>query len=212
MNKSTRQPGSVLCWRANPPSRLVHRNSSAEAEPVCFASITRSGKTHCMPSKPQPRKSFTAAEVDERRFWEKVSIGGDEECWEWEAHRNRWGYGTFSMLGTSYNSHRIAYVLRFGQIPERRICCHACDNPACCNPRHLFLGTDAVNRADCVAKGRSNRGEKNGHAILNKTQVIEIRKLYETGKYRQIDLARMFGTSRTNVGSIVRREWWGWLA
>lgn len=84
-------------------------------------------------------------------FWSKVDrSGGPDACWQWLGFRDRIGYGHFSHK----LAHRIAWIARFGGIPEGQQVLHHCDNPPCCNSRHLFLGTQADNMRDCVAKGR----------------------------------------------------------
>lgn len=93
------------------------------------------------------------SESDVARFWPKVNVGSDDECWEWTAAT--WGgYGQFGKSGRSYRSHRVAWVIDRGPIPPGLVVCHHCDNPPCCNPAHLFLGTIGDNNADRDAKGR----------------------------------------------------------
>lgn len=83
-------------------------------------------------------------------FWAKVDRRGPDECWEWTTGRERYGYG-HSVLGTAS---RVAWELTNGPIPDGQRVLHSCDNPPCCNPRHLFLGTQLDNVRDMMAKGR----------------------------------------------------------
>lgn len=89
------------------------------------------------------------------RFWSKVSKGGSDECWMWAASCGTNGYGQFSMPGDRIvKSHRIAWILTHGEIEDGMCVLHKCDNPPCCNPSHLFLGTVADNNRDMRQKGR----------------------------------------------------------
>lgn len=102
------------------------------------------------------------------RFWSKVKlpdvIGGADQCWEWQASKNNGGYGTFRIGKIIVKAHRMAYQLSFETIPHGLAVLHKCDNPKCCNPTHLFLGTAADNIRDMDNKGRRGtaKGERHG--------------------------------------------------
>lgn len=103
-------------------------------------------------------------------------------------------------------AHRLAYMTATGIDPGDLCVLHRCDNPPCCNPAHLFLGTVADNARDAVQKGR-RRGERANASKLTETQVIEVRRRRAAGE-RGIDLAREFGVSNTAVSRIFLRRTW----
>lgn len=99
------------------------------------------------------------------RFWAKVDrSGGPDACWNWTASLGTKGYGHIKVGGKMLRSHRLSWEIRNGPIPNGLRVCHSCDNRRCCNPSHLWLGTDADNIRDRDAKGRQTtpRGDRNG--------------------------------------------------
>lgn len=128
-------------------------------------------------------------------------------CWEWNFGRNDGGYGMFRLGNRTLYVHRYIWALfNDASLLPRRFVCHKCDNPPCCNPAHLFLGTGRDNIMDAKDKGRHN---KQGYSLkLTADQVSQIRLLYETAAYSQRSLGRQFNTCHQNVSQIVRGRTW----
>jgi hypothetical protein len=97
------------------------------------------------------------------RFWEKVAKG--DGCWEWQAFRLKSGYGWFGGAEGTDLTHRVAWRLERGPIPDGMFVLHHCDNRACVRPDHLFLGDHAANMRDMVAKGRGRAGPRQTHCL-----------------------------------------------
>lgn len=102
-------------------------------------------------------------------------------------------------------THQVAWLIAGRDLPEDLVIRHTCDTAACCNPKHLVLGTQLENMRDKVERGRSSTGEKNGRAKLTADQVREI--LRRAGESR-IGLAREFGVVPAVIHNIIRRRTW----
>jgi len=145
------------------------------------------------------------------RFWSKVARAGPDECWLWKGARHPKGYGEFrSPPGLTKIAHRVAFILSRGDIPPGLLICHSCDNPPCCNPRHLFAGTAKENSLDMVSKGRSPRGERQGHTRMTEREVRAIRRLNDLA-VRQKDLAEAFGVPQQTMSAIIKRKNWKYV-
>lgn len=159
--------------------------------------------------------------IDPWDFWKRVERHKSSvECWNWQGFRYPNGYGQVgtAKYGSRY-AHRVAWVVTNGAIPVGKFICHRCDNPACCNPAHLFVGTPADNSKDMARKKRSalgerngmhnnplgtNRGERNHAAKL--TPEIAMQVFQATGTQREI--GERFGLSQAQVGQIKRKVNW----
>lgn len=159
------------------------------------------------------------------RFWNKVERPSQNECWLWTGSKNYWGYGTFWGGEKVVKAHRFAFTQCVGAIPDGMLVCHSCDRPLCCNPAHLWLGTDLSNCRDKEKKGRGNhpvgdrnwmrknpekvpRGVDSAAAKLTEAQVLEIRRLAPTRMYTKKQIGAMFGVTEFNITAIVGRKTW----
>lgn len=160
----------------------------------------------------------------DERFWAKTAPA-ESGCVEWKAARGKnpngtLGYGQFFMgsrHGASrrmHAAHRVAWTLVCGEIPPGMRVLHKCDNQACVNPNHLFLGTQLDNVKDMLSKGRKNtaRGERQGSAKLQAEQVSQIRSEYKKNarfpdEGSSLALAQKYGISRGTVSDIATRAW-----
>lgn len=156
---------------------------------------------------------------DELRFWDKVDVQGADDCWEWTAYRGDKGYGQVGHGGKLEKAHRVAYALGHtrGVIPDSSVCVlHACDNPPCCNPAHLFAGDRPANNEDMRKKGRQSvgaghadktRGELHGMAKLREEEAVEIRKRAWAGESGR-SLAAEFGVTPGTISAIKHGRLW----
>lgn len=146
------------------------------------------------------------------RFWEKVDRRGPDDCWDWLASTYPDGYGHIRistprrLVGAHIMSFHIHKGTTFGLFV-----CHTCDRPICCNPSHLWLGTNRDNQLDAVAKGRqkgrSSPGSTNPRAILNEVDVRNILLMISQGR-KNIDIAPHFGVTHSMISRIRRGLSW----
>ena len=144
------------------------------------------------------------------RFWRHVDRGGGEsECWPWSGAHNRFGHGNFlNDRGEKTTAHRVAWEFANGPIPVNMCVCHRCDNPPCCNPAHLFLGTRGDNANDMAAKGRAAQGERHPQRKLTTIIAGEIRQTHSASGATFTSIAARFGVGRTTVADIVYGKRW----
>lgn len=143
-------------------------------------------------------------------FLSHIDRRGPDECWIYGGALTGEGYGTFGATNYPFPklAHRRMWTIFYGPIPEGRFVCHACDNPPCVNPAHLFLGTTQDNTADRHEKGRDARGERINTAKLTEGDVLAIRAEHAVLGLSTTTLGRKYGVSQPMISFIVRRENW----
>lgn len=151
--------------------------------------------------------------VASRMAAHQVTAGG---CWEYQGYIRSNGYGQFkincrgaSPYKRNFLAHRVSYAFHYGIDPGESLVCHRCDNPACINPEHLFLGTTADNSADMVAKGRSvnQTGARNHAAKLTEDAAREIIRQLQAGR-NNTAIAAETGVTHSLVSLIRRGKAW----
>lgn len=145
--------------------------------------------------------------ADWDRFWAKVQIGGEDECWPWTEGTDDAGYGMFQIRGTVERSHRAAFLMTGGELLPGDMVCHSCDNPPCCNQKHLFRSDHDGNMLDARTKGRMNQGSRNFAAVLDEDRVREIRVSLLAGMSRRT-LAVAYGVSYATICQIASGRTW----
>lgn len=145
-------------------------------------------------------------------FWDSIEIGSPDECWPHKGTK-KGAYGSFRIPGyrpKQFRAHRLAWIFTHGHIPDNLYVLHKCDNPPCCNPDHLFLGTHQDNMDDMLKKGRKflSNGELCHTHKLTSQDVIEIRRRYDPSKTTYQMMATEFGVSEQTIREAVTGVNW----
>lgn len=150
--------------------------------------------------------SLTCADA----LWGLIKPGLSDSCWEWCGNLDRHGYGYFKFKRKHRKAHRVSWEIHYGPIPEGLGVLHRCDNPSCCNPNHLFLGTHQDNMDDMIAKGRGvippgfyAEGESNPGARFTNAQVRELRRLFVERKTSITAFAKLHQVSFLTMRKII---------
>jgi len=174
----------------------------------------------------------------EERFWAKVNKNGPVpkhrpelgQCWIWTGAIGGYGYGNVYRAGKYVNAHCVAFELCVGQTGDLFVL-HKCDTPSCCNPNHLFLGTQRVNMMDMATKGRQalqknvtsrsfgdnngsrthpekrRRGSVHHSSKLTEVTVQEARHAVASGQ-TIASVAKKLGVSKSAMRSVILRRTW----
>lgn len=149
-------------------------------------------------------------------FCSRVVQAGADDCWLWTGETNNQGYGRFCLYPAGRRvrefAHRFAYALATCQDIRGLVVLHACDNPRCCNPAHLSVGTQLDNMADARAKGRTVpppriTGSQMWNAKLTEASVVAIRQQYAAGTTQRA-LAAKFGVEPSSISQVVLGKSW----
>lgn len=156
----------------------------------------------------------------EERFWEKVVVGGLDDCWLWTGGVDKDGYGVLFSKKTQIKIHRLSWTLAYSN-PGTLCVLHTCDNPPCVNPKHLWLGTQADNTRDKMEKGRHRsatgkqhgsktcpetvqRGELHHHSSLTDDDIRLIRRDSRNQKV----IARDYGVAQSVISNVKLYKTW----
>jgi hypothetical protein len=159
-----------------------------------------------------PRRKLNRKAPLLERFWRAVDKGSPEACWEWQGSRRADGYGTIRLSpalggrnGPIVVAHRVSFALHYGPIPKGLFVCHSCDNRACVNPAHLWLGTHEDNMRDMAQKGRRKGIPSKNPRRLSLEQEREVVALAAQG-LTQTEIGKRFDVTQTTIWRTLRRQ------
>lgn len=173
---------------------------------LCAGHYTRSRSGN--PLNERPLRDYFITDDLAERLAHYAPPGEPDECWEWRGSTNK-GYGVFTVHGSRVRvAHDVAWEIHHCRpLPKGMLIRHHCDNPPCCNPAHLELGTHADNSADKVSRGRQAKGSRHGIAVLTDDDVRAIRAMCAAGQYQRV-VGEHFGIRQNHVSLIVNRIIW----
>lgn len=156
---------------------------------------------------------MAVSEVALKRFWKRVKVNGEDECWEFNSE-SRSRYGNYSFVApkrkrfTGIGAHRVSYFLFHKSLPEEAFICHRCDNKKCVNPKHLFLGDKYLNMIDRDNKNRQAKGESITLHKLTESEVVWARKRYAAGGITYTEIGKTLKVTYNAISRAVNRYSW----
>lgn len=146
--------------------------------------------------------------IDIERFISFVDVGDDEYCWTWKGGKGAQGHGRFWLNGSMRVASRVAFIIWNGPIPEGLLVLHNCDNPPCCNPRHLRVGTSLDNITDMYARNprsRMNRpkGQNNHNTKMTYEMVMSAAERISSGSSFRKE-AKRIGVATSSLHAAIR--------
>ena len=139
-----------------------------------------------------------------KRFWDKVEVKSDSECWNWTACKDRDGYGIININGIPTRAHRYSKEIHGGLDNNYPVVLHTCDNPSCVNPKHLENGTQNDNMKDMTSKLRHRYGSKSYRTTLTEEQAKDIKYSSATTK----EMVEKYNVSKYVVYTIRSGKRW----
>lgn len=156
------------------------------------------------------------------RFWSKITISGDDSCWPWTGATGKSKHDQYGKVALPRQSglpkvveraHRVSYFIETGIDPDDEVLIvrHRCDNPECCNPNHLLLGTPQDNMNDMKERNRGKtkvqKGKENGNSSLTEADVVNIWKRIDAGE-TNVAIANTYDVSHSTISAIRRGITW----
>lgn len=143
----------------------------------------------------------------DQHFHARVSRAGPNDCWPYIGSRDKKGYGKLKRKGRAYKAHRFA-AMQEGLDISGQCVLHRCDNPPCCNPNHLFLGSHKDNSDDKIAKGRARYapqdGANNGNSKLSPLQIEQILE----DPRNNVQVAKDYGVTHQTIHLVRKGKSW----
>lgn len=162
------------------------------------------------PAKPGP--SHTRPTSFLQRFSARISVDPKSGCHIWTGGRDVDGYGRYVEGGHEVRAHRAAWADANGcPVPEGNVVRHRCHNPACVNPEHLAIGTQAENIQDRQTANRQAKGSNNGRSKLTERQIKALKRVMKDGGVPRARLARMLDVDPSTLRDIKQGKLWGWV-